>query len=346
MYSFRHHGRIVRLFDTPGFDDSSKPDVHILTDIAYHLTQAYAQGPKLLLSGIIYLHPINQPRMQGTAKKNLTMFRLLCGEESMRSVVLATTMWSKDTSEGEGMRQQQERRQKELVDTDEFWGNMVRHGSRVFKHTDTASSALEIVDHIIMRQQAVVPNIQRQIVDEDKDVEETSAGQEQSRICPKEKDKMKECLQQNQKRLDESRRKTESEETQQLLRESEKYQKQLEESKKRYQRLMMDFNTLRDEKKSRKSTESNEAKIAKLIQEVIALEMSNDAAVKSSGSISAHSKTQAQTEFDQLQMQMNAIKEQIILWRTEQQTLKKEQKRQMRNGVILGVILGALCTVM
>lgn len=59
MYSLRRKGRVVRLFDTPGFNDSRKADVDILSEIVFWLASAYTAG--LLLSGIVYLYPINVP---------------------------------------------------------------------------------------------------------------------------------------------------------------------------------------------------------------------------------------------------------------------------------------------
>jgi 50S ribosome-binding GTPase len=93
IHSFRRGGRTIRLIDTPGFDDTTKADVNILNNIAFWLSHAYRAEPKLLLSGIIYLHPISEPKMVGTATRNLAMMRLLCGEENLGVVWLATTMW-------------------------------------------------------------------------------------------------------------------------------------------------------------------------------------------------------------------------------------------------------------
>ena len=75
MYSLRRKGRVVRLFDTPGFNDSRKDDVDILSEIAFWLASAYTAG--LLLSGIVYLHPINVPKIGKAAMNNLAMFKLL-----------------------------------------------------------------------------------------------------------------------------------------------------------------------------------------------------------------------------------------------------------------------------
>lgn len=46
-----------------------------------------------MLSGIVYLHRINQPRMQGSAKTNMPVFKKLCGDNALGNAILATTMW-------------------------------------------------------------------------------------------------------------------------------------------------------------------------------------------------------------------------------------------------------------
>lgn len=50
-------GLRVHLIDTPGFDDTNKKDVEVLRDIAGWLGVTYKK--KILLSGLIYLHPID-----------------------------------------------------------------------------------------------------------------------------------------------------------------------------------------------------------------------------------------------------------------------------------------------
>jgi hypothetical protein len=48
------------------------------------------------LAGILYLHPINRPRINGPARealKNPTVFANLCGAERMPNIILVTTFW-------------------------------------------------------------------------------------------------------------------------------------------------------------------------------------------------------------------------------------------------------------
>lgn len=119
----------VYLVDTPGFDDTNRSDTEVLRELATWLADSYTA--KINLSGIIYLHRISDVRMQGSAKKNLYMFKKLCGDNALKNVILGTTMWDK-VSETEGTA-----RELELISTPDFWGWMVKQGSRVSRHTGT-----------------------------------------------------------------------------------------------------------------------------------------------------------------------------------------------------------------
>ena len=138
IHSFTRHGRTVRLIDTPGFDDTSRTDVVVLNNIAFWLSHAYRADPKLLLSGIIYLHPISANRVDGTAVKNIEMMKQLCGDQALSIIWLATTMWD-HVSEEIGSR-----REKELRTTERFWGHFVQHHSSVYRHQNTDASAFAI----------------------------------------------------------------------------------------------------------------------------------------------------------------------------------------------------------
>jgi len=79
------------LIDTPGFDDTDRDDSDILCDVALWFSESLKRG--IRLSGILYLHRISDRRMTGSAKKNLLMFKKLCGNNALVNVTLATTMW-------------------------------------------------------------------------------------------------------------------------------------------------------------------------------------------------------------------------------------------------------------
>jgi hypothetical protein len=107
--------------DTPGFNYTERSDTEILEEIASWTSSTYEDGR--LLNGIIYLHRISDPRMEGSALKNLHMFRSLCGPDALHNVLLTTTHWSQVT------RENGERREKELLETVEFWGTLKAHGA-------------------------------------------------------------------------------------------------------------------------------------------------------------------------------------------------------------------------
>ena len=136
--TLRYKCRTTRLVDTPGLDDSRSEmdDAHILNQIAGWLVLASRQTPPLKLSGIIYLHPINEAggRMRSSAKNNLNMFQAMCGEEPLSSVVVATTMLGKiNEQNGENLQRQLSER---------YWKSMIDAGTKIIRHDDNRDSAL------------------------------------------------------------------------------------------------------------------------------------------------------------------------------------------------------------
>ena len=173
VYHFMLDGVRVWLIDTPGFDDTNRSDSEVLKDIAYWLAKAYTG--KVQLAGIIYLHRITEVKMQGSALRNLRMFNQLCGPNNLKSVILATTFWT----HGEGKSVEEsvgKARVKELEETEEFWGGMIERGSRVEKHDGSKASAIRIVSDLVNRHDPVTLGIQRQMVDEKKDLFDTDVG--------------------------------------------------------------------------------------------------------------------------------------------------------------------------
>ncbi|KAM0422014.1 hypothetical protein ACHAPD_000457 [Fusarium lateritium] len=159
----------VYLIDTPGFDDTGRSDTEVLSEIAAWLTDSYKH--EIRLHGIIYLHRISDVRMQGSAKKNLVTFKELCGEDALKKVVLASTMWDMVPVE------KATKREQELKDTPEFWGWMLSKGSSVHRYNNTAESAREIILSLTGHNAPIATDLQKQMVDEGKRLDETSAGQ-------------------------------------------------------------------------------------------------------------------------------------------------------------------------
>ncbi|KAH7312521.1 hypothetical protein B0I35DRAFT_437209 [Stachybotrys elegans] len=160
--------RRVYLIDTPGFDDTLRSDAEVLKEIATWLGESYKK--KILLNGIIYLHRITDRRMQGSARRNLILFKQLCGQNCLKKVVLVTTMWDQvhdDTGE---------MRESELKKTRDFWGWMVEEGSSVYRHDHTKDSATRIIHTLAEHNEPIVTDLQRELVDEHRRLNDTSAG--------------------------------------------------------------------------------------------------------------------------------------------------------------------------
>ncbi|KAK1252186.1 hypothetical protein MKX08_003373 [Trichoderma sp. CBMAI-0020] len=173
VYNFNYKDRhIVYLLDTPGFDDTSRPDSEILQETAFYLAALYAQ--KIQLAGIIYLHRITDTRVSGSSLKNIRILQNICGSDAFDRVVLATTMWSTlDSMEGGheiGLQRCEELRYPE------FWGEMIQKKSIMKEHDGSAASALSIISELIDREGGAVLNIQKQMVDQNLSLNETDAG--------------------------------------------------------------------------------------------------------------------------------------------------------------------------
>ena len=109
---------ILTLVDTPGFDDSSLSDYEKLQVISKWLDETLEEGCRL--NGLIYLHPINQTRMQGSAVRALRVFQRICGEENYETVILATTFWNKV----EHCKEVGEERERRMLSSEGFWKTM------------------------------------------------------------------------------------------------------------------------------------------------------------------------------------------------------------------------------
>tara|TARA_R110002003_G_scaffold46_3_gene3740 strand:+ start:7310 stop:8131 length:822 start_codon:yes stop_codon:yes gene_type:complete len=156
--------------DTPGFDDTYRSDSDILREVALWLNKAHASDLKL--AGIVFLHRIPDVRVGGSGKRNINMFQKLCGDESLASVVLATTMWDL-TTEKAGKDREAELKKQPLL-----WKRMIDHGSVVFRQDEEKASALRIVKYLVDRKKPVTLDIQREMVDEKLDLLQTGAGSE------------------------------------------------------------------------------------------------------------------------------------------------------------------------
>ena len=157
------------MVDISGFDDSEISDRDILRGLSTWLESSYGAGKRL--TGILYLHSISDPRMQGSALRNLHMFKSLIGEHCFQNVMLGTTFWSTFAHDPETA----ERRESGLIDTPEFWGGMIDKGAEICRLPTTQFAAKALL-HRMAKKEAKALRIQEELVVHQLGFEHTSAN--------------------------------------------------------------------------------------------------------------------------------------------------------------------------
>jgi len=126
------------------------------------------------LSGIIYVHRISDFRMGGISTRNFKMFRKLCGDSTLSNVAIMTNMW------GEVKPELGDAREKELCSRDIFFKPVLDKGAKVVRHDNTLKSAQNIIGRLLKNKPKAL-EIQRELVEEKKNITDTAAGSELNR---------------------------------------------------------------------------------------------------------------------------------------------------------------------
>ncbi|KAJ4269843.1 hypothetical protein NW762_001512 [Fusarium torreyae] len=226
----------IYLIDTPGFDDTEKTDSDVLNEIAMWLSDSYQH--EIRLHGIIYLHRISDVRMQGSAKKNLLTFRKLCGEDALKKVILASTMWDKTPLEEATVREQ------ELKDTPEFWGWMLEKGSSCHRYDNTAESARQIILSLANHEEPIATDLQKQLVDDKLTLDETSAGQELASEILKERERLYKELQLLEAEIKAAKEQHDRDTQEALQEERDRYTNMIQKAEKNTERLKSTMESL------------------------------------------------------------------------------------------------------
>ena len=100
--------------------------------------------------------------------RNFRMFRQLCGDSTLKNVVLVTDIWGKVN------RDLGEARERELAD--KYFKAAFDKGAQLVRHHDTIRSSHNIVRRIMKNDPAAF-QVQRELVDERKDINHTAAGE-------------------------------------------------------------------------------------------------------------------------------------------------------------------------
>lgn len=169
-HTFVADGYRITLIDTPGFNDTYRSETDILKEIASYLAEKYKNNRKL--SGIIYLHAFER-RMSGSSLRNLKMFQELCGQDPLQNVILATTGWTE--AKMAGTLAKAEEHELSLSTNGQFWKGVLDNGARLDRFMDSRESALAMIMKLA-RHETIPLKIQREMVDQNKLLIDTSAG--------------------------------------------------------------------------------------------------------------------------------------------------------------------------
>jgi DNA anti-recombination protein RmuC len=96
------------------------------------------------------------------------MFRRLCGDSTLKNVILVTNMWGK-VEQGVG-----EARERELAGV--YFKPALDKDAQLARHHNTTQSSHDIIRRI-MKNHPTPLRIQRELIDEGKDIKDTAAGE-------------------------------------------------------------------------------------------------------------------------------------------------------------------------
>ncbi|KAK1218197.1 hypothetical protein PQX77_019135 [Marasmius sp. AFHP31] len=125
-----------QLIEAPGFDDWCM-ESWVLDRLDTYLDDML--DPNQTLAGIIYLHRLSEVRMGGMSVDNLRMYRKLCGEATLRNVVIVTNRWE------EALKENGEAREQELKGT--LFKPALNEGAQLARHHNTYESATAIMEY-------------------------------------------------------------------------------------------------------------------------------------------------------------------------------------------------------
>ena len=150
------------------------------------------------------------------------MFRELCGDTTLRNVVLVTNMW------GEVSLDVGESRENEL--SSNFFKPVLDKGAQMIRHYNTAQSAHDIIRRIMINR-PIVLQIQRELVDEHKDIIDTAAGEAVNQELNKQIRRHQAELKVVQEEMMQALKEKDEETRQELEEETKKLQEQMEKIK-------------------------------------------------------------------------------------------------------------------
>jgi hypothetical protein len=144
------------------------------------------------LAGVIYFHRISDERWRKSDTRSFGWLRRICGEATLRNVVLTTNMWGKVTPEVGAMKEQQL--------AAEFVKSALDKGAQLHRHHDTTESAHQII-RTILNNHRIPLQVQEELVDEKREFDQTTVGEEIKREVDESTKKLEEDIKELQNAL-------------------------------------------------------------------------------------------------------------------------------------------------
>jgi len=161
----------VDLIDTLGFDDTIRPGMEILSEIADFFLQS-----KRCIAGVIRLDLIQERRLTGISRLNLNLLQSICEEQFYSYVTIVSTMWNA-LPEGSPIigTQQREQAFKE-GDNPGVWKDMLDKGSYYARCIGVDDSTRVAISSLLSKHWAPPLMLSLELRDPACALEDTSAG--------------------------------------------------------------------------------------------------------------------------------------------------------------------------
>ncbi|TFY58028.1 hypothetical protein EVJ58_g6669 [Rhodofomes roseus] len=205
-------GKTVRLIDTPGFDDTTRSDTEVLKMIAVALSQMWVVHVVKQPDAdrfCKYMQRISDFRMTGISRRNFHLFRKICGEDTLKNVVIVTNMWSEVNAE-RGLA-----REDELASDSMFFKPALDKGAKMMRHDNTYHSAVTIMLQLIPNTPTPLL-LQAELIEQEKDIAQTAAGTELARDIEEQRQKYVEELSELQQEMQDAFRERDHETAEEL----------------------------------------------------------------------------------------------------------------------------------
>ncbi|KAF8451220.1 hypothetical protein BDZ91DRAFT_768456 [Kalaharituber pfeilii] len=165
-------GKTFTLVEPPAFDidfTSAGDWEQVVKDLCMWLQDVNKQlSSPIEITGILYFHRISDDRIAGSSKRALRLLQALCGKNYMRNVRLVTTHWDMVTQDvGEA-------REQELKS--EYWREMLDDGAETVPFQGEKDQGLNILSQLVQKHGDAKLQIQRELLEEGKQWEETQAA--------------------------------------------------------------------------------------------------------------------------------------------------------------------------